>query len=72
MEKTPYQNLMLDKQVMKTKKKPVGHMSFLPQELVWGEVWNGGLQRRHNYKSPYPWKKMQLTIHPNEWVQYTS
>jgi hypothetical protein len=27
---TPYQNLMLDKQVLKTKERPTWHMSFLP------------------------------------------
>jgi len=41
--KTPYLNLMLDKQVLKTKERLTGHMSFLPQEVVRHEVWTGGL-----------------------------
>jgi hypothetical protein len=48
--KTPYQNLMLDKQVMRTKERHVRHRSFLPQEVVRREVWIGGLHRRHDYK----------------------
>ncbi len=31
---TPYQNLMLDKRVLRTKERPIGHISFLPQEMV--------------------------------------
>jgi hypothetical protein len=30
--KTPYWNLMLDKQVLKTKERPLGHMLFLSCE----------------------------------------
>ncbi len=48
--KTTYRNLMLDEQILKTKKRNLGHMLFLPQEVVKHEVWIGGLQRRHNYK----------------------
>jgi hypothetical protein len=40
--KTPYLNLMLDKQVLKTKKRLTGHRSFLPQEVVRHEVWTSG------------------------------
>jgi hypothetical protein len=48
---TQYRNLMLDKQVLRTEKRLVGHMSsFLPQEVVRCEVWIGGLQRRHSYR----------------------
>jgi hypothetical protein len=57
---------MLDKQVLKTKEKHVGHMSFLPQEVVQCEIWIGGLQRRHSYRRQFPQRKMKLTIHPNE------
>jgi hypothetical protein len=32
---TPYQNLMLDKRVLRTEERPIGHISFLPQEMVW-------------------------------------
>jgi len=31
---TPYQNLMLDKRVLRTEERPIGHISFLPQEMV--------------------------------------
>jgi hypothetical protein len=31
---TPYWNLMLDKQVLITKERHVGHMLFLPQKVV--------------------------------------
>jgi hypothetical protein len=32
--KTPYWNLMLDRQVLRIKERHVGHMSFLSQGLV--------------------------------------
>jgi hypothetical protein len=70
--KTPYQNLMLDKWVLKTEERPIGHMSFLPQEVVRCEVWTGGFYKRHNYIQRSPRKKMQLNIYLNEWAQYTS
>jgi hypothetical protein len=41
--KTPYQNQMLDRQVLKIEKRLKGHMSFLPQEMVWWDVWTKGL-----------------------------
>jgi hypothetical protein len=34
LTETPYQSLMLDKQALKTKERPTGHKSFLPQEVV--------------------------------------
>jgi hypothetical protein len=34
LTKTPYQNLTLDIRVLKTEVRPVGHKSFLPQEVV--------------------------------------
>jgi hypothetical protein len=46
---TPYRNLMLDRKVLRIEERPIGHKSFLPQEVVWCEVWTGGFQRRHNY-----------------------
>jgi hypothetical protein len=69
--KTQYQNLMLDKRVIIIKERLVRHKLFIPQEVVQREVWIGGLQKSHNYKQQFPCKEMQLTIHPNEWVQYT-
>jgi hypothetical protein len=30
LTKTPYQNLMLDKQVLRIEERPMGHRSFLP------------------------------------------
>jgi hypothetical protein len=41
---------MLDRQVMRTKERLVGHRSFLPQELVRREVWTSGLHKRRSYK----------------------
>jgi len=32
--KTPYQNLMLDKGVLRIKERPMGHKLFLPQDVV--------------------------------------
>jgi predicted ferric reductase len=43
LTKSPYHNLMLDQQVLKTKKKLVGHKLFLPQEVVQREIWTKGL-----------------------------
>ncbi len=36
------------------RKRPKGHMLFLPQEVVWCEVWTRGFQRRHNYRRQSP------------------
>jgi hypothetical protein len=33
---------MLDRKVLKTEERLVRHMSFLPQEVVWWDVWIGG------------------------------
>jgi hypothetical protein len=35
LTETPYQNLMLDKLILRTKEWPIGHRLFLPQEVVW-------------------------------------
>ncbi len=48
--KTPYQDLMLDKWILRTKERFMGHKLFLPQEMVWHEMWIGGLQKKHNYR----------------------
>jgi hypothetical protein len=48
--KTPYLNPMLDKRLMIIEERFEKHRSFLPQEVVWCEMWIGGFQRRHNYK----------------------
>ncbi len=40
---TAYWNLMLDKQIMIIEEKLVGHKSFLPQKVVWCEIWIRGL-----------------------------
>jgi hypothetical protein len=41
--KTLYQNLMLDKQVLKTEERSIRHRSFLPQKVVRCEVWTNGV-----------------------------
>jgi heterodisulfide reductase subunit B len=41
--KTPYWNMMLDRQVLRIEERHVVHMSFLPQEVVRCEIWIGGL-----------------------------
>jgi hypothetical protein len=46
---TPYRNLMLDKRVLRIEEKPTRQKLFLPQEVVWCEVWIGSFQRGHNY-----------------------
>ncbi len=43
--KTPYQNMMLDKWILRAKERPIGHRSFLPQEVVRHEVWTSNLQK---------------------------
>ncbi len=63
---------MLDKQMLRTKERHVGHMSFLPQEVVWRDIWTKGLQRRHSYRQRSPQRELQLTTHLNERMQYTS
>jgi hypothetical protein len=42
LTETPYRNLMLDKQILRTKEKLMGHRLFLPQEVLWCEVWTRG------------------------------
>jgi hypothetical protein len=39
---TPYWNLMFDRQMLRIEEKPTGHMSFLPQDMVWQDVWTKG------------------------------
>jgi hypothetical protein len=68
LTKTPYRNMMLDRWVMIIEERFTGHMSFLPQEVVWCEVWIGVFQRRHSYKQWSPQKEIQSTTHPNERV----
>jgi hypothetical protein len=40
---------MLDKQILKTKEKPIRHKLFLPQEVVGHEIWIKGLKKGHIY-----------------------
>jgi hypothetical protein len=47
---TPYWNLMLDRRMLIIEQRHVGHKLFLPQEVVWRDVWTRDLQRRHNSK----------------------
>jgi hypothetical protein len=47
---TPYLNLMLDKRIMIIEERPKRHRLFLPQEVVWCEIWIRGFQKRHSYK----------------------
>jgi len=48
----------------------IGH--FLPQEVVWWDIWIRGLQGRHSSRQQSPWREMQSIIHSNERMQYTS
>jgi len=48
--RNPIFNLMLDRWVMRMEETPTGHMLFLPQEVVWREIWTRGLKRKHNYR----------------------
>jgi hypothetical protein len=50
LTETPYRNMMLDRRVMIIEERLTRHRSFLPQEVVWCEIWIGGLQRRHSYR----------------------
>jgi len=43
LTETAYWNLMLDRQIMIIEERLVGHKSFLPQKVVWCEVWIRGL-----------------------------
>jgi hypothetical protein len=49
---------MLDKRVLRTEERPIGHISFLPQEMVWWDIWIRGLQRRHNSRRRSPHRNM--------------
>ncbi len=65
--KNPYQNLMLDKRVLRTEERPIRPKSFLSQKVVQHEVWTSGFQKRHNFREQSPWKEMQPNSHPNEY-----
>ncbi len=43
--KNPISNLMLDRRVLKTKEKLTEHRLFLPQKVVWHEVWTRDLPK---------------------------
>jgi hypothetical protein len=43
LTKTHIKNLMLDKQMLRIKERPIGHKSFLPQEMVWRDLWTRSL-----------------------------
>jgi hypothetical protein len=49
---------MLDKRVLKTKENPARHRLFLPQEVVWHEVWIGGFYKKDNYIQWSPRREM--------------
>jgi hypothetical protein len=51
---TPYQNLMLDKEVLRIEERPAGHMLVLPQEVVRQDVWIKGFQRKHSSRRQSP------------------
>jgi hypothetical protein len=38
------------------KERFVGHMLFIPQEVVWRDIWIRGFQRRHIYWWRSPWR----------------
>jgi hypothetical protein len=48
LTKTPYWNLMLDIRILKIEERLVRHMLFLPQEVVWWDVWTRGFFKRHD------------------------
>jgi hypothetical protein len=50
--------LMLDRWILKTKEKIIGHKLFLSQEVVQCEIWIGAFHRKHNYRWQSPWKEM--------------
>jgi hypothetical protein len=50
LTKTPSKNLMLDRQVLKIEERLMGHRSFLPQKVVWWDIWIGVLQKKHSSK----------------------
>jgi hypothetical protein len=45
---------MLDKRMLRTKKRPMEHMSFVPQKVVWQDIWTMGLQRRQSSRQRSP------------------
>jgi len=51
---TPYQNLMLDKEVLRIEERHAGHILVLPQEVVQQDVWIKGFQRRHSFRRQSP------------------
>jgi hypothetical protein len=64
--KTPYWNLMLNRQVLRTKERHVRHKLFLPREVVRCEIWTGGFQKKHSYRQRFPRRDTKLNTHPNE------
>jgi hypothetical protein len=50
--------MMLDKRVLRREERHVGHMSFLPQEVVRWDIWIEGLKRRHSSNRLSPRRQM--------------
>jgi len=50
LRETPFQNLMLDRRVLRIEERLARHRSFLPQEVVRWDIWTKGFQRRHKSK----------------------
>jgi hypothetical protein len=63
---------MLDRPILKTKERPLGHKSFLPQEMVQQDVRIRVFKKGTIPNDDFPRRKVQLIIHLNERMQYTS
>ncbi len=52
----PISNYDFGKMSFEKKERFVGHMLFIPQEVVWRDIWIRGFQRRHIYWWRSPWR----------------
>jgi hypothetical protein len=59
--------LMLDRWVLRTKERPIGHKLFLPQEVVWREVWTKGFKKKTQLQMMISMEKYVINYSP-KWV----
>jgi len=55
---TTFQNLMLNKWLLRIEERFARNRSFLPQEMVQQDVWTRGLQKRHHSRWRFQWGEM--------------
>jgi hypothetical protein len=53
---------MLEKRVLRTKERLAGHKSFLPQEVVWRNIWTWGSLKKALFQTMISTKKDAIDL----------